>query len=218
MSSGKPVLYSYFRSSCSWRVRIALNLKGVDFETKAVHLIKDGGEQHKEDYKALNPMAQVPTLVHQGLVLTQSLAIMEYLEEKYPGGAPLLPKGLLDRAHVRELSEVISSGIQPIQNLNVMQKFSSETEKRMKWSHHWITRGLQGVEKLMDKYSGKFCVGDEVSMADCCLIPQVYNANRFKVDMTQFPNIQRICKELETLEVFKKAHPTAQPDCPEDLK
>nr|ACO15091.1 Probable maleylacetoacetate isomerase 2 [Caligus clemensi] len=214
-----PVLYSYFRSSCSWRVRIALNLKGVEFETKAVHLVKDGGEQLKDAYKDVNPMAQVPTLVHEGLTLTQSMAIMEYLEEKYSSeGSSLLPKDPIDRAHVREISEVISSGTQPIQNLSVMLKFSSEADKRSEWSNYWITKGFQGLEALLSKYSGKYCVGDEVSMADCCLIPQVYNANRFKVDMSSFPIISRICKGLESLEAFQKAHPTAQPDCPSDLK
>ncbi|CAB4065524.1 maiA [Lepeophtheirus salmonis] len=213
----KPVLYSYFRSSCSWRVRIALNLKAVEFETEPVHLIKDGGEQHKEDYKEKNPMAQVPTLGIDGIYLTQSVAIMEFLEEKYPNAIRLLPKDVHDRARVRELTEVIASGIQPIQNLNVMQKYSTETDKRMEWSKHWITRGFEAVEKLLSKYSGKFCVGDEVSMADCCLIPQVYNANRFKVEMDQFPNVLRICDELEAIEAFKKAHPSVQPDCPPNL-
>lgn len=202
------VLYSYWRSSCSWRVRIALKMKKIDYEYRAVHLVKDGGEQYSSSYTAKNPMAQVPTLEIDGVVLTQSMAILEYLNDTRPE-PPILPKCPLKKAIVREICQCIVSGIQPLQNLAVLQKIG---ETKMEWGHYWIEKNFHALENLLSKSSGKYCVGDEVTMADMCLVPQVYNAERFKVDMTPFPNITRINETLSALEDFKAAHPSMQPD------
>lgn len=208
----KPVLYSYFRSSCAWRVRTALAMKGIDYEYSPVHLVQDGGQQFSDTYKALNPQCVVPTLEIDGQVLTQSLSIIEYLDETR-GSPCLLPKGdPIRRQQVRAVSDCIASGIQPIQNLSVVKYVGPE--KKAEWGKHWIEQGFNGLEKLLQKTAGKYCVGDEVTMADLCLVPQVYNANRFKVDMSAYPIISRINEELNTLEAFQKAHPAQQPDCP----
>ena len=204
-------LYSYWRSSCSWRVRICLALKGLEYECIPVHLVKDGGEQHKDDYKELNPMEQVPTLINDDIVLTQSMAIMEYLEEKFPGH-PLLPKDVVKRAKVRELCEIVNAGIQPVQNLSVLQKIG---DTKVEWANNVITTGFVGLEKQLVKYAGKYSVGDEITMADACLVPQVMNAERFKVDMSQFPTIARINKSLLEHPAIIASGPKTQPDCPE---
>ncbi|XP_064106117.1 maleylacetoacetate isomerase-like isoform X1 [Macrobrachium nipponense] len=211
--SSNPVLYSYFRSSCSWRVRIVLAHKGVEYETRAVNLLKK--EQVSDEFKKSNPMGQVPALFINNQTLTQSISIMEYLEEVYPQ-QPLLPKDPILRAKVREICEIIGSGIQPLQNLSVLQKIGDE--KKMEWAQFHINKGFVALEQVLARSSGKYCVGDQVSLADCCLVPQVYNANRFKVDMSAFPTISRIHDALTSLEAFQAAHPSKQPDCPEDLK
>ncbi|XP_071548584.1 probable maleylacetoacetate isomerase 2 isoform X1 [Panulirus ornatus] len=207
-----PVLYSYFRSSCSWRVRIVLAYKEVDYDYKPIHLLKQ--EQVSDEYKKLNPMGQVPALIINNNTMTQSISIMEYLEEAYPQ-KPMLPKDFFLRAKVREVCEVIGSGIQPLQNLSVLQSYG---DKKMERGHFYINNGFIALEQLLAGCAGKYSVGDEVTLADCCLVPQVYNANRFKVDMTQFPIITRVHEALVNLEAFKAAHPSNQPDCPEDLK
>ncbi|KXJ29940.1 maleylacetoacetate isomerase [Exaiptasia diaphana] len=214
--SAKPILYSYFRSSCTWRVRAALALKGIEYEYHPVHLVKGGGEQHSDDYKKVNPVGQIPALVIDGHTLTESLAIVEYLDETRPD-PPLLPKNdPYKRALVREVSLIITSGIQPLQNLRVLQHVGSE--KKMEWGKYWIDRGLGSLEKLLETTSGKYCVGDEITMADLCLVPQVYNANRFSVDMSKYPIISRINEALSQVDAFKESHPSQQPDCPEDMK
>jgi len=207
-----PILYSYWRSSCSWRVRIALEIKNIKYTYMPVHLVRDGGEQNKEEFKTINPMGQVPAFILNDVTITQSMAIMEFLEESFSDRQCILPKDPFQRAKVREICEVINAGTQPIQNLSVMVKHSSDQSERVKWSHFWIEKGLQSVEILIEKCSGNFCVGDTLTMADCCLVPQVYNANRFKVDKNQFPNINRIMKNLESIEAFIAAHPDSQPD------
>ncbi|XP_027225769.2 probable maleylacetoacetate isomerase 2 isoform X1 [Penaeus vannamei] len=212
MSPSKPILYSYFRSSCSWRVRIALAHKGVDYEYRAINLLKQ--EQVSDEYKKLNPLGQVPALIVDENTLTQSISILEYLEEAFPQ-KPLLPKDLFKRAKVREVCEIIGSGIQPLQNLSVLQKIG---ETKMEWGHFYIQKGFVALEQVLANSAGKYCVGDEVTIADCCLVPQVYNANRFKVDMAAFPVISRVHDALMSLDAFKAAHPSQQPDCPEDLK
>ncbi|XP_027225770.2 probable maleylacetoacetate isomerase 2 isoform X2 [Penaeus vannamei] len=208
----RPILYSYFRSSCSWRVRIALAHKGVDYEYRAINLLKQ--EQVSDEYKKLNPLGQVPALIVDENTLTQSISILEYLEEAFPQ-KPLLPKDLFKRAKVREVCEIIGSGIQPLQNLSVLQKIG---ETKMEWGHFYIQKGFVALEQVLANSAGKYCVGDEVTIADCCLVPQVYNANRFKVDMAAFPVISRVHDALMSLDAFKAAHPSQQPDCPEDLK
>ncbi|TRY71694.1 hypothetical protein TCAL_01011 [Tigriopus californicus] len=215
MANDTPILYSYFRSSCSWRVRIVLAHKQIKYEYKAVHLVRDGGEQHQAEFRALNPLEQVPAFQLGDKVLTQSVAIMEFLEEQYPEH-PLLPKDPWPRAKVREIVEMICSGTQPIQNLSVMNMAREDLPERVRWSHHWITRGLAGVEVILQQTAGQCCFGDHVTLADCCLIPQVYNANRFSVDMEAFPTIKRVANHLQGLAAFQAAQPSAQPDYPTD--
>lgn len=214
-SLSKVILYSYWRSSCSWRVRIALNLKEMPYEIKAVSLIKAGGEHHSNDFRELNPMEQVPAIHIDGHTLVESLSIMHYLEETRPN-RPLLPLDVIKRAKVREICEVIVSGIQPLQNLSVLIHVGEE--KKDEWAKHWINRGFRAVEKLLGASAGKYCVGDEVTLADCCLIPQVFNARRFHVDLRPFPIILRIDRELENHPAFVAAHPNNQPDCPPEAR
>jgi maleylacetoacetate isomerase len=211
------VLYSYWRSSCSWRVRIALALKGVDYEYVAVHLVKDGGEQLKETYAALNPMKEVPTLKVDGHTLTQSLSMIEYLDETR-GGVALIPADPVTRARVRAVSETIAQGIQAVQNLRVLLKAMTlvpaekKSETKMGWGLHWIQQGFVALERMLESTAGTYCVGDAVTMADLCLVPQVYNARRFKVDLSAFPIISRIDATLSALPAFVAAHPDQQPD------
>eukprot|EP01060_Flectonema_neradi_P036880 TRINITY_DN725_c0_g1_i1.p1 TRINITY_DN725_c0_g1~~TRINITY_DN725_c0_g1_i1.p1 ORF type:complete len:222 (+),score=51.60 TRINITY_DN725_c0_g1_i1:53-718(+) len=205
-------LHSYWRSSCSWRVRIALAVKGVEYKYEAVNLLK--GEQKGEKYVAeKNVMKQVPSLDVGDDVLSQSLAIMEYIEEVYPGPS-LLPDSAIDKAKVRELCQIIASGIQPIQNLAVIAKIAADfgEEHKPKWANYWITQGFVSLEKQLQKTAGKYCFGDQITMADACLIPQIYNANRFAVDMTQFPTIVKVKKNLDEVEVIRKAEPENMPD------
>nr|ADD82544.1 glutathione S-transferase zeta [Azumapecten farreri] len=208
----KPVLYTYFRSSCSWRVRIALAWKGIEYESRFVNLVKDGGQQKKDEYAAINPMKQVPSLVMNESTMTQSVAMMEYLEEVHPE-KPLLPEDPLERVKVREIVSVICGGIQPLQNLSVLQKIGDEG--KMEWGKFWIDKGFHALEELLKRTAGKYCVGDKVTMADACLVPQVYNANRFKVDMKQFPTIARLNDELLKLDAFQESK---MEDCPENLR
>ncbi|KAM9708959.1 maleylacetoacetate isomerase isoform 2-T2 [Menidia menidia] len=210
----KPVLYGYFRSSCSWRVRIAFALKGIEYEQSPVNLIKDGGQQVSEQYKAVNPMQQVPAVTIDGITLSQSLAVVQYIDETRPGPR-LLPVDPKARAQVRMISDLIASGIQPLQNLYVIQKMG---EEKVQWAQHFINRGFQALEPILKQTSGKFCVGDEISMADICLVPQVYNAERFKVDVGQYPTIKRLNETLVEVEAFKVSHPLCQPDTPAELR
>tara|TARA_B100000609_G_scaffold199139_1_gene200855 strand:- start:18757 stop:19449 length:693 start_codon:yes stop_codon:yes gene_type:complete len=220
-------LYSYFRSSCSYRVRIALYHKGLDFSYVPVHLVKDGGQQHAETYKQRNSMGQVPTLElidNDGSIsatLTQSVAILEYLEEVYPD-PPLLPKDSIERAKVRQIVEIVNSGIQPIQNLHVMQKISSSFDVEMaeakKWAAFWVAHGFRGLEPVLAQTSGQFAFGDQVTLADAFIVPQHYNAKRFGIDMTPFPNIAKVVDNALSLDAFQRARPEVQPDTPDDLR
>ncbi|XP_030299453.1 maleylacetoacetate isomerase isoform X1 [Sparus aurata] len=214
ISLGKPVLHGYFRSSCSWRVRIAFALKGVEYDQVPINLIRDGGQQLTQEYKTLNPMQQVPAVEIDGITLSQSLAVIQYINETRPGPR-LLPADPKKRAQVRMISDLIASGIQPLQNLYVIQKVGAE---KMQWSHHFIDRGFQALEPILKQTAGKYCVGDEISMADICLVPQVYNAERFKVDVGQYPTIKRLNQALLEIEAFKVSHPSCQPDTPDDLR
>jgi maleylpyruvate isomerase len=209
-------LHGYWRSSCSWRVRIALNLKGLPYEYVPVHLVKDGGEQHSAAYRALNPMRTVPTLefteggrVHH---LSQSLAILEYLEERHPSPA-LLPADPVLRARVRMLSEVMNSGIQPLHNLSVMQRIKGELKGDDKaWAAHWIDRGLAALQALAQETAGRYCVGDSVSFADVCLVPQLYSARRFGVDLQPYESLTRVEAACASLPAFQAAHADRQSD------
>ncbi|KAM9201927.1 maleylacetoacetate isomerase isoform 1-T1 [Dugong dugon] len=213
--SSKPILYSYFRSSCSWRVRIALVLKGIDYVTVPINLVKDGGQQFSEEFQTLNPMMQVPALKIDGLTIGQSLAIIEYLEETRPTPR-LLPQDPKKRASVRMISDLIASGIQPLQNLSVLKQVGQENQ--LAWAQNVISSGFNALEKILQSTAGKYCVGDEVSMADLCLVPQVANAERFKVELTSYPTISRINKMLLALEAFQVTHPCRQPDTPPELR
>uniref|UniRef100_A0A8D2DPP4 Maleylacetoacetate isomerase n=1 Tax=Sciurus vulgaris TaxID=55149 RepID=A0A8D2DPP4_SCIVU len=213
--SGKPILYSYFRSSCSWRVRIALALKGIDYEIIPINLIKDGGQQFSKEFQAVNPMKQVPALKIDGVTIGQSLAIIEYLEETRPT-PPLLPQDPKKRASVRMISDLIASGIQPLQNLSVLKQV--EEENQLPVAQKAIISGFDALEQILQSTAGKYCVGDQVSMADLCLAPQVANAERFKVDLAPYPIISRINKALLALEAFQVSHPRRQPDTPAELR
>lgn len=211
-------LYSYFRSSASYRVRIALNIKNLDYQYETVHLVNDGGEQKKPNYLKLNPMGQVPCLVDGELTLNQSMAILLYLDRKHPT-PPLFPQDADRFAQTVQLCEIVNSGIQPIQNLRVMQHldatFNCGPEGTAAWNSHWITSGLKGLEESLKNTAGKYSMGDEVTAADLFLVPQVYNAHRFHLDMANFPIIHQIEKNCLELEVFQKAAPENQPDAPQ---
>ena len=207
-------LYSYYRSSSAYRVRIALYYKKIKFEYKAVHLLKDGGEQFQEEFNKLNPLSQVPCLKHEDKVLTQSLPILLYLEELKPEPA-LLPKESFKRAEILSFCEMINSGIQPLQNLSVLKYLGEELKAdKRSWSHYWIKKGLQACEDFLKSKAGSFCFSDELSLADLFLIPQLYNANRFDVNIKQFPILERINKNCLAKDCFQKALPKNQPDCP----
>ena len=209
-------LIGYFRSSAAFRVRIGLNLKGITVEHASRHLRK--GEQAAPDYVALNPQKLVPTLVlDSGEVLTQSLAILEYLEETHPE-PPLLPQDPVGRARVRALALITTADVHPIQNLRVMaylrDKFGQTEESTFAWSRHWIETGFAAYEASVagDRHTGAFSHGDRPSLADLCLVPQVFNAQRFKVDMARYPTIQRIYANCMKLPAFDAAQPAKQPD------
>lgn len=216
------MLYDYFRSSSSYRVRIALYMKGLEFESKSIDLVS--GEQRAADYKQHNPQGFVPTLVDGDVELTQSLAIMEYLDEKYP--EPKLISGSTeDKAYIRQMALVVACEIHPLNNPKVWKgyvgkKLGADETQSMDWYHHWITEGFTAYEALLNKYgkAGKFTCGDTPSMADACLIPQIYNARRFNVDLSGFPKILEIEKNCMALDAFQKAAPESHPHAPEDLQ
>jgi maleylacetoacetate isomerase len=212
-----PTLYDYWRSSAAYRVRIGLNLKGINWEHSGVSLIKDGGEQNHPQYARVNPQKLVPALEVNGNVLTQSLAILEYLDEHHPEPC-LLPTDGLGRARVRALSQLIASDIHPLNNLRVLNYLEDELncapDAKLNWYHHWITEGFSAFETMLttSDQTAPFCYGDQPSMADCCLIPQVYNARRFGIDLNSFPEICRIDKTCAGLDAFASARPENQPD------
>jgi maleylacetoacetate isomerase len=210
-------LYTYWRSSASYRVRIALNLKSLPYVTHAVDLLKDGGQQLQKQYRDVNPQGRVPTLVHDGQRFTQSLAIIEYLDETFPG-TRLIPKDPVDRARVRMLSQVIACDIQPLQNTSttryLKEKLRLEDAAVSEWLREWITRGLDAFNTLLerDHLSGRFCHGDTPSMADCCLVPQMFAADRFGVPATKYPRLALIAENCHALAAFQHAHPSKQTD------
>ena len=210
-------LYTYFRSSASYRVRIALNLKGLEARHVPISLIK--GEQRTETYHHLNPQDLVPSLVLDGgQVLTQSLAIIEYLDETHPT-PPLLPTEALCRARVRALSQAVACEMAPLNNLRVLHYLTGEMglsdDQKLQWYRHWIATGFTALEVMLQaEETGQFCHGDTPTLADCCLVPQVYNAERFECDLTPYPTIRRIHEACNTLPAFANAHPARQPDAP----
>jgi maleylacetoacetate isomerase/maleylpyruvate isomerase len=208
-------LYGYWRSSAAYRVRIALHLKAVDFETCAVHLVKNGGEQHKNDYIALNPNHLVPTLIDGDLVLTQSIAIIDYLDAKYPQ-VPLYPSDIVAKAKVQALALDVACEIHPLNNLRVQHyltdNLNATDQQKNAWMHHWMSIGFRAIEEQLLHSAETYCFANTITMADICLVPQVYNAMRFKLDMTPYPTIMRVVDNCNLLTAFLKALPENQPD------
>jgi maleylpyruvate isomerase len=217
---GTLTLCTYFRSSAAYRVRIALNLKGLSYEPRFVHLLK--GEQRLPEYRALNPQARVPALVEDGWVLTQSLAIIEYLEEAHPE-PPLLPRDLRDRALARALAQIVACDIHPLNNLRVLDYLKNtlgqDEAARTAWIRHWIMEGFEAFEAHLARRGtgGRFCFGDAPTLADICLAPQVFNARRFGCDLAAFPNIRAVEEHGLSLPAFRDAAPDRQPDAGEIL-
>lgn len=207
-------LYTYFRSSAAYRTRIALNLKGLPYEMVAVHLTKDGGQQHKPEYHAINPQERVPALaLSSGEVLTQSLAIIEYLDEIEPE-PPLLPADALARAKVRAVAEIIACDIHPLNNLIALQylkrTLKHEQAEIDAWYHHWVIEGFKALETMIAP--APYACGAHVTLADICLIPQVFNARRLKVPLDAFPKIVAVETACLKLPAFDRARPENQPD------
>jgi len=210
-------LYTYFRSSAAYRVRIALNLKGLAYEAVPVHLLRDGGQQNQPAYRALSPLGTVPALQTGEGAFTQSLAIIEYLDETHPL-PPLLPASAAERARVRALAQTIACDIHPVNNLRVLQylgkHLAATQEQKDAWYRHWVNAGLLAVEQLLAAHpaTGAFCHGDAPTLADCCLVPQVFNARRFDCPLDAMPTIRRIVAACEALPAFRNAAPAMQPD------
>jgi maleylacetoacetate isomerase len=216
-------LYTYWRSSAAYRVRIALALKGLDYESVPKHLLRDGGEQRKPEYLAVNPQGLIPALADDGFVIPQSLAICEYLEEIHPEPR-LLPGSARDRAIVRGMAMVVACDTHPLNNLPIMgylrREFGADDAAINRWVGHWIDRGFAALERWVDSLPGvpaetsrqRFCLGDAPTLADVCLVPQMYNARRFGVDVTRYPRLVAISAHLEALPAFAAARPENQPD------
>jgi maleylacetoacetate isomerase/maleylpyruvate isomerase len=207
-------LYTYFRSSAAFRVRIALNLKGLEYEPVFVHLAK--GKHREAEYGAVNPQGLLPALLlEDGTRLTQSLAIIEYLDEKHPQ-PPLVPKDALARARVRSLAELIACEIHPLNNLRVLQHLKralGQTQEQIDgWYRHWIADGLAKFEADLGQTGSRFCHGDSPTLADCCLVPQIFNAQRYNSDLKPYPTTMRVFENCMKLEAFDRAQPSKQPD------
>ena len=207
-------LYSYFRSSAAYRVRIALNLKGIAYETASVHLVKDGGHNRRPEYRAVNPQMRVPALVTDaGDVLIQSLAIIDYLDETRPD-PPLLPKDPIARAKARAMADIVACDIHPLNNTSPLRYLKRVLHQEQSaidaWYHHWVTEGFEALEALVG--AGPYCYGGEVTIADICLVPQVNNARRLKVSLDKFPKIVAIDAACLALPAFDCARPENQPD------
>jgi maleylpyruvate isomerase len=207
-------LYTYFRSSAAYRVRIALNLKGLPYEMAAIHLTKDGGYQHKPEFAAVNPQMRVPAVaLSSGDVLTQSLAIIEYLDAIHPE-PPLLPADARARAQVREIALTVACDIHPLNNLIVLQYLKNTLKHEQAeidaWYHHWVTMGFKAIEAMIE--AGPYACGARVSLADVCLVPQVFNARRLKVPLDAFPKIVATEQACLKIPAFDKARPENQPD------
>ena len=215
--NGSLRLYSYWRSSAAYRVRIGLQLKQLQHEIVPVHLVRGGGEQHSAEFQALNPQELVPVLKHGQRVIRQSLAILEYLEETFPDH-PIMPATARDRARVRGIAQLVACDMHPLNNLRVLQYFEHTWNvpqaEREDWVKHWIVEGFTAVETLLaeDAATGVYCHGQTPGLADCCLVPQVFNARRFGVDMAAFPTLLRIEQACLALPAFDQARPENQPD------
>jgi maleylpyruvate isomerase len=217
VSQAKLVLHNYFRSSSAYRVRIALHLKGLPFDYVSVHLNRDGGEQFKAPFSSRNPQQLVPVLSDGDIDISQSLAIIEYLEEAYPD-VRLLPAAPRERARVRQLSLAMACDIHPLNNLRVLKYLTGplgvDEAAKSAWINHWHFTGLTALELDLsrDQHRGRFCVGDTPTMADCCLVPQLFAASRFGMDLAPFPTLRAIDAACQELPAFQQAHPARQPD------
>ena len=213
-------LYSYWRSSAAYRVRIALNLKHLHYELVPVHLLEAGGQQRTPEYRAINPQSLVPSLMHGNRIFRQSMAIIEYLDETWPD-PPLLPSVARDRARARAIAQAIACDVHPLNNLRVLQHFENvwnvPSPEREEWVRHWIREGFVAVEAMLAEQlsTGTFCDGEMPGLADCCLVPQVYNARRFSVGLDPYPTIRRIYDSCMKLPAFDAARPEKQPDAPQ---
>ena len=209
------ILYGYYRSSAAYRCRIVLNLKGIDYKLEPVHLLS--GEQRSDAFRSINPQSLVPVLDVDGQIFTQSMAILEWLDETYPEPA-ILPADTDQRAHVRAFAQSIACEIHPLQNTRVMaylrDELGHDQDSVIRWNQRWIGGGLAAAEALLqrDGHKGGFCFGDEPSLADICLIPQLYNAKRYEVDLSGMPRIRAIQELCATVPAFADAHPAKQPD------
>ncbi|CAK9193343.1 unnamed protein product [Sphagnum troendelagicum] len=213
----KVTLYSYFRSSCAWRVRLGLLLKGmsrIPYEYKAINILK--GEQFTEEFTKLNPLQLVPVLEIDDVKLVDSIAILQYLEERFPDKRPLLPKDLVQRAHIHQVVFLIASNIQPLQNTQILPVIEAKLgkEERLKWAQYSIAKGFSALERILEKTAGKYCFGDMVTLADVVLSPQLANAIRFQLDMAPYPTIRQVGQALNELPEVKASAPANQPDAP----
>ncbi|OFZ31811.1 MAG: maleylacetoacetate isomerase [Bdellovibrionales bacterium RIFCSPHIGHO2_01_FULL_40_29] len=216
------ILYSYFRSSTSFRVRIALALKDLDYEYRPVHLLNNGGEQNQSPYRQINPIGGVPTLIHNGKTLSQSLVIMEYLDDAFPETYQLFPKSIFQRAKVKQFCENINADMHALGNLKVLQYLESKhgytQSDKEAWVQHWFHQGFKALETMLAETATDYCFGEVITAADALLIPMMVTAERFKLDLTSYPLAMKIFKNCMQNSAFITAHPIRQPDTPNDLK
>jgi len=210
-SPKKLKLYGYWRSSASWRVRIVLNLKNIDYEYSPIHLLKDGGQQKSAEYEKINPMKHVPALEVDGNIIVESMAICEYLDEAHPE-VRLLPKDPIKKAQVRAFCEMINSGIQPLCNLKVLQKLEEKQVDKNEWLQHWLSKGLESLNKFAEGKTTTYILGDELTLADVFLTSIMGAAARFNVNTTEFKNLLRASESTKSNAAFEKALPKNQPD------
>ena len=216
------ILYNYFRSSTSFRVRIALELKSLAYEYRPVHLLEDGGQQNKAPYRQLNPMGGVPTLVHEGKTISQSLVILEYLDDAFPSTYQLFPKQIYLKAQVKQFCEIINADMHAFGNLKVLQylekKHTYSYSDKEEWVKHWFHQGFTSLEKILQSSAKDFCFGTEVTAADVLLVPFVTTAERYHMDLSMYPHVSRIFKHCMQHPGFIKAHPFQQIDTPSELQ